>query len=183
MNNKIRFFSVLMVFVFLVFNSCVFAIEGNENIEVFFRNIKVFVDKEELQLENEPFIYKNRTYIPLGAVSEAMNKEVEWNPKKNSISIFSYMDFEECNPLKGERFVYGEILGIDKEKRTIHLYQHIDDNSVDEEPYMKISKDVIIILQRNDKKINLDFEDIKIGDTVGMVVASNNEIRGIIVEG
>lgn len=183
MNKKFRYLSVLIVLFFL-FSLTVFAIEGSENVEVFFRNIKVFVDNEELELEDEPFIYKDRTYIPLRAVSEGMGKEVQWNSVENKISILSYIDIEESDPLNGEIFVYGEITKpIDTKNRTITIEQHFDDNSISVEPDLKLSENVVIVLQRNDKMINLDFEDLRIGDIVGMVITSKDEVRGIIVEG
>lgn len=152
-----------------------------DDIRVFYNNIKVFVDNEAVSFNDEPFVYKDRVYVPIRFFAQALNTEVFWNRENNIVSINSYRDFAETNPLEGERFVYGEVLSINKEERIVHIYQHIDDNTVYDDKDLKISEDVIIILQRNSKKINIDFEDLKVGDVLGMVVNNENEVRGIIM--
>jgi len=179
---KRRYIIGILIIVFMLSTFTGFAKEGKEKIEVFFRNIRIFVNNRELNLENEAFIYNNSTYIPLRAVSEALNCIVNWNEDTNEISISSFRDIKETDPLAGERFVYGEILNIDMKNKALHIYQHIDDNSIDEEPNLPIADDVVIILQRNDKRINLDLEDIRIGDIAGMVLNKDGKIRGIIIE-
>jgi hypothetical protein len=37
-------------------------------------------------------------------------------------------------------------------------------------------------MQRNDKKMNIDFKNLKIGDVVGMVMNKENKVRGIIID-
>lgn len=178
-NYRILLFFALM---FLISSLTVFSAENSEDIKVFFRNIKVLVDGKEARLENEPFIYKDRVYVSLRAVSESLNSTVLWDSEKNIVSISTFKDFSDTNPLEGEKFIYGEILSIDKEKRTIHIYQHIDDNSIYEELNLKVAENVTIIMQRNDKKMNIDFKNLKIGDVVGMVMNKENKVRGIIID-
>jgi len=160
----------------------VIGIQNHEKIEVFYRDIKVYIDGKEVNPQEKPFIYNDRMYVPIRFFSESLNALVSWDDKNNSLSISSYEDYDEAKPLDGERFVYCEILSIDREKRTLHIYQHIDDNSVYEKTDLRVSKDAIIVLQRNTRKMNLNFEDLKIGDVVGMVVNKENEVRGITVD-
>lgn len=175
------FLATILIFLFTSLTS--FAISHSEDIRIYYNNIKLFINNEKINLESEPFIYQDTIFIPLRSVSEAMGSIVNWDSEKSQVSIMTYKDFSECDPLKGERFVYGEITSINKFDRTLDIFQHLDDNSLVEEKPLKVSKDVIIILKRNDKKINLDFDDLKISDGVGMVVNSSDEVRGIIIEG
>ena len=181
MNRRLRTLITVILF-FSITSLTALAAQNYEEIKVFYRDIRIFVDKNEIKSKEEPFIFKDRVYVPIRFVAESLDLPVLWNSEDNTISISSFQSFEEAKPLEGERFVYGEILSIDREKGTLHIYQHIDDNSVYEESDLKVSEDVIILLQRNDKKMNLGFEDLKIGDIVGMVVNKENKIRGISLD-
>lgn len=181
MKNKIKIISICLL-IFTISTLSVFAVEKYEEIKVYFRNINVKLNDKDVKLDEEPFIYNNRIFVPLRFVSEELGCKVFWNDEENTVSISSFTDFPEADYLNGERFVYGEILKINKSNRTITIYQHIDDNSITEDPDLKVSNDVIIIFQRNDKKMNLDFEDLKIGDNIGIVINKNGKARGIIVD-
>ncbi len=172
----------IVLITFLISTITSLALENSKEIKVFFKDIKVSVNNKALKTNNEPFIYNNHIYMPLRTISEALGLKVSWDEKSSKVSIVDFEDIPESDPLSGERFIYGEIVNIDKENRTVHIFQHIDDNSIVEEDNLKISKDAAIILQRNNNKINIDFEDLKIGDIVGMIMNNNNEIRGIIIE-
>lgn len=180
MNKKLRITIAVFLF-FIVSTLGVAASENFDEIKVFFKDIKVYVNEKQISLEEKPFLYKDRVYIPVRFISESLNASVLWHEKENSMSIFTFKNFEEAKPLEGERFLYGEILSIDKDKRMLDIYQHIDDNSVQEDKNLKISNDVIIILQRNSKKINIDFNDLKVGDIAGLIVNKENEVRGIVI--
>lgn len=174
---------VLVFLIFFVSTFTSFAALKYEEIKVFYRDIRIFVNNEEIDLEDKPFIYKNKTYVPLRFLSKSLNSFVSWDNESSKISISSYIDFEEANPLDGERFVYGEIVSpLNKKEMTLHILQHIDDNSVHVEKNLKVAENVIIILKRNNKKINLDFDDLKIGDIVGMAINKENQVRGIIID-
>jgi len=99
----------------------------------------------------------------------------------NSINEKGYIDFPEADLLKGERFIYGTILKVDYEKRELTIEQHMDDNSIKSDPILKVRNDAIIILHRNDKYMNIDFQDIKIGDIFGLVLDGYGMVRGIII--
>jgi len=99
----------------------------------------------------------------------------------NSINEKGYIDFLEADPLKGERFIYGTILKVDYEKRELTIEQHMDDNSIKSDPILKVRNDAIIILHRNDKYMNIDFQDLKIGDIFGLVLDGYGMVRGIII--
>lgn len=58
-----------------------------ENIEVLKDNISIVVNGKKITTEEEPFIYKGRTYVPLRAVSEALGEEVAWDNNERVVYI------------------------------------------------------------------------------------------------
>ena len=68
---------------------------GVRDINISYRDISVFLDGEKLELMTadgksaEPFIYEGTTYLPLRAVAEATNAQVEWDADINSIYLTS----------------------------------------------------------------------------------------------
>ncbi len=56
-------------------------------IEVYYNNIKVYIDGEEKTVNDQPFIYEGKTYVPLRFVSESLGKNVQWDSKNASVYI------------------------------------------------------------------------------------------------
>ena len=92
-----------------------------------------------------------------------------------------YIDFPEADYSKGERFIYGTILKVDYENRRIIIEQYMDDNTKEVSPILYIREDVVIILKRNDKAMNIDFHDLKSGDVFGIVLDRYGKVKGIII--
>ena len=67
----------------------------SKTVELYFRNIKIIIDgKEYIPTDAdgdrvEPFIYNGTTYVPLRAVANAFDKEVEWDDATSTIIIKS----------------------------------------------------------------------------------------------
>ena len=142
-----------------------------------------FEIQDEMPTDSSALFYNSHIYVPLEFVSEKLNHRIDWNEKTQTVTMNNskpLLDFEDADPTMGEEFVYGEILSIDKNKRILTVDQHIDDNS---SPHytIDVSKDVIIILNRNEKAMNIDFHDLKIGDVIGIVLTKNKIARGIIL--
>lgn len=63
----------------------VFAAQRSEMIEVFYDDIKIFVDGEKVDPKDangnavQPFIYNGTTYLPVRAVGNAIGKDVAWD--------------------------------------------------------------------------------------------------------
>jgi len=85
MNTITVLLAVLCIFV--VSANVVFAAFGKKTITVTYRNISIYVNGQKKTPQEEPFIYDGRTYVPLRFISEALNKEVEWNGVNNRIDI------------------------------------------------------------------------------------------------
>lgn len=83
MQSRVKVVLALVLVAAISFGSAgmLFAGDGRETIEVFYRNIKLKVQGVEVPVtaDNEPFIYQGRTYVPLRVVSEALDYDVEWD--------------------------------------------------------------------------------------------------------
>lgn len=172
---------ILLIGIILLISATSFAGGYFKRIDVLFNGAKIEVDRKIIETDTEPFIYNNRTFVPIRAVAEGLGCEVKWDGDANKVVINKYKDFSETDPLNGEIFVYGMITKIDYEKKTIEIEQHIDDNSIEVTPILRVRENAILILQRNDKTMNIDFSDLKCGDVIGGVIDKDGLIRGIIL--
>ncbi len=70
---------------------------GEEMIKAVYKNIKVFVDGQEIDTSGaEPFIYNGTTYLPIRKVGEAFGKAATWNGNTNSVYLGSQPGNESC---------------------------------------------------------------------------------------
>lgn len=69
--------------------------KGEKNLKISYRDISVYLDGDQLVLKSsdgkitEPFIHDGTTYLPLRAVAEATNTNVEWDDESHSIYLTS----------------------------------------------------------------------------------------------
>ncbi|PAB58120.1 hypothetical protein [Anaeromicrobium sediminis] len=145
-------------------------------------------------LENIPFMVENinlgninilkhddSIYIPINILPEKLNYKISI---KDFIKVSypkTYLDFNEASPLNGEEFAYGEIISIDKKNNTFRLEQHLDDSSPIIDYTIGTSEDCILVLKRNNRGMNIGFDDLKVGDCVGVVLTKEKLARGIIL--
>lgn len=77
----------------LLANSVVFAESFSKNAELFYNGIKIFIDggeivpKDALGKTVEPFIMNGTTYLPVRAVANAFDQDVEWDGETQSVYI------------------------------------------------------------------------------------------------
>jgi len=62
---------------------------GQEAIIVNFNNIRIVVDGQVVQTQNEPFIHNGRTYLPVGDVAGALGLDVHWEGTTNTVYLTS----------------------------------------------------------------------------------------------
>ncbi|MBB6215797.1 hypothetical protein HNQ80_001888 [Anaerosolibacter carboniphilus] len=163
--------------------SMVAAVPTLENIQVISKDVLLQLNDEPL-LSASAIVHKDRIYLPIRFIVEQLHAQIHWDELSNTISIQSpyvFRDFPEANPLEKEKFIYGEILAIDKKSNLITIEEHYDDRDTYIEPNLQVKENVIIILQRNDKQMNLSFGDLRIGDHIGLVLNKDQEVRGIIL--
>lgn len=176
--KKIKILTVIII-IFLSTSFATAAVDSEEA-NVLLKTITIKSSSSETI---EVLIYKGDIYAPLSFANKSFNPDAKWQNPILELESKSFVDFPEADPLIGEKFVYGKIVDMDKENHTITLEQHIDDNSIYLEPEVTVAKDVVLILQRNDKKMNIEFEDLYFGEYIGMVLNPQGQVRGIILNG
>lgn len=94
----------------MVTSGVVFAKQASETINVIYDNIKILIDGKEYQPTDvngntvEPFIYNGTTYLPVRAIANAFDKEVDWEAQTSTVTLGSknydwldqmgYIDYE-----------------------------------------------------------------------------------------
>lgn len=173
--------SILLIGVLLILSTSSLAEGYLKKIDVLMNGIGIEINGELVEFDSEPFIYNNRTYLPIRPIAEALNFNVKYDSINNRAIISRIDDIPECDYLSGEIFIYGMITQIDLENRTIEIEQHFDDNSREVTPLLPVREDVLIVFKRNDKAMTIDFSDLKCGDVLGGIVDKEGFIRGIII--
>jgi len=170
--------------IFLILTSLTISAAGtSETIEVHRSGMQILVDGRPVDLEQQPFIYNDRVYVPVRFICTALDRDVDWNPDIRTVVINNpklRFPLTECRPDEGELFVYGEIIDIDYEAYTITIQQHFDDNSIPVQNPLAVNRDVVIILHQNDER-NIHFYQLKCGNTGGFILDSGGMVRGIII--
>ena len=93
MREKARNFILGMVIGTIATSGAVFAKQLSEKADLFYNNIKIYIDGGELIPKDpngnivEPFIVNGTTYLPIRAVSNAFGKDVEWDGATASVYI------------------------------------------------------------------------------------------------
>lgn len=99
-NRKMIIFIVCFMVVALVTGGATaLAMTGTLSVDITYRNIQITVngDRVAVPAENEPFIYQNRTYVPLRVVSEALGYDVDWDGDTSTVII----EAEDDLPVNG----------------------------------------------------------------------------------
>lgn len=77
----------------LLTSGIVFGEQFTKNAELFFNNIKIYIDGAEIVPKDangnkvEPFTMNGTTYLPVRAISNAFGKDVEWDGTTQSVYI------------------------------------------------------------------------------------------------
>lgn len=112
-NKKIRIILICLTIV-LALSVTVFAKQVTETVNIMYDNIKILIDGVEFNAKDangndiEPFIYNGTTYLPVRAIANAFDKEVDWEPQTSTVILGSksydwldqmgYADYETSMP-------------------------------------------------------------------------------------
>ncbi len=122
--------------------------EMSESVEVFYNNIKIFIDGAEIVPKDtvgntvEPFIYNGTTYLPVRAVANAFNKDVEWDGETSSVYIgkkdetkpdnylhkIQYNNYQEAHGSNDFTIINGTIYDFNKNEYTNGVLFYQDRN-------------------------------------------------------
>lgn len=98
-NCKAFLSGVIITLGTIILCNTVFAAVTGTNISVFYNNIKILIDGNEINTKDvngeseEPFIFNGTTYVPIRVVSEALNKIVQWDGDKKQVLIYDIAHF------------------------------------------------------------------------------------------
>lgn len=175
---------ILIIFFCLIFSlyTIVFSQNDLKKIDIISENINLKGDKGSINLKEKGFYYNKKLYAPISKVVNIMGGQGYWDREKNEIIIKPNNDFAEYESKEGEIFVYGFILSIDYEKKEIGIEQYLDESTKKIPSKIKIGEDVIIVLKRNEKKMNIDFADLRAGEDIGLILDKDKNIKVIILE-
>lgn len=161
MLKKIKgLFAIVIVFIISVTCCIVFAATREQSIQVVFDNIKILFNGDEIELKDaagnevEPFIYNGTTYVPIRAVSDALNKDVNWDSENNTVLINDPFPMMDPLPFDTNYVPLHDINSHKIEEHIINDNQTINNNIVFEKTgaYQKtIDKhsDPIILIDEN----------------------------------
>jgi len=79
-----------------------------------------------------------------------------------------------------EEYPRGEIMKIDYENKLIEIEQHLDHNSREVFEALAPTEDAVFILKRNNHHWQIDFQNLRVGDVVGIVFTKDNGVRGVV---
>ena len=91
-NKKIRV-AVMVMSLILVLTGVAYASIGSRTAELFYNNIKIWLDGKEIVPVDasgnvvEPFIIDGTTYLPVRAVSSALGLDVSWNDQTKTVEL------------------------------------------------------------------------------------------------
>lgn len=95
--NKEKFKGIIIGIAFTItfslFTVSPFADSIAKHIRVFYPNVNIVVNNKTIVPKDskgkvvEPFIYNDTTYLPIRAIGEALNKEVNWDQKTKTVTI------------------------------------------------------------------------------------------------
>lgn len=71
----------------LLLTTVVQATSLTKKIDATFRNIQVYYNNQLKTMAQEPFIYNGSVYLPVRAVGELVDKEINWNSATNSVFV------------------------------------------------------------------------------------------------
>lgn len=121
MRKRIRGLITGVIVGTMLTSGVVFAKQVSETINVVYDNIKILIDGKEYKPTDatgnlvEPFIYNGTTYLPVRAIANAFDKEVDWEAQTSTVTLGSknydwldqmgYVDYETT----GSRNVFSAI--------------------------------------------------------------------------
>ena len=114
-----------------------FASGTTKTLKAFFNNIKIYLDGKKVETSSEPFIVDGVTYLPVRDIAEALDLEVSWDNKNNTIEITSkdYDGFIGKEKAKEIALKHADLSV--SETKNFKIYLDSEDQSYDIEFYDK----------------------------------------------
>jgi hypothetical protein len=136
-------------------------------------------------------MHNNKAYVITLIQPEGVGENNIWVISDVNAQLIK---ISETDPSKGETFIYGVVKGINPDTRVLTIereYQDAPDMNNKVGPDVKVLPDAVIHFQEKIgynsqggykySEKDISFDDIKIGDELGMILTKNKEARAIIV--
>jgi len=91
MKKNLKMLIVITMLIIVAVTTTIFVMArvGQEAIIANFNNIQIILNGEQIQTPYEPFIYNERTYLPVRAVAEALGLHVDWDEETSTVILTS----------------------------------------------------------------------------------------------
>lgn len=103
MKDKIKGLIIGILISAMLFSTGVLATVGSVQKDLWYNNIKITLDNQEITPTDangsyvEPFIIDGTTYLPVRAVSNALGLSVDWDANTNTVKLLSQGEFDAEN--------------------------------------------------------------------------------------
>lgn len=181
--KKLRLYSIVSIILFFLVSSTSYGHSINQEIKVFFKDIKIMINNKEVIAKDKVFLYNNTVYVPLRSLAESLSYNVHWDENSSSISITEKpKNIIPTQPDLGEVFVHGKVLGVYTDQLKIIIKQHADDsNTIFIDPEVKISPQAIIEITNGISSKRGNISDLKQGDGVAIILDFHRIARAVII--
>ncbi|MDF2545634.1 MAG: copper amine oxidase domain protein [Anaerosolibacter sp.] len=85
--KKMIVVTIVITMLLLSLNSIGYASQIKKTVDAWYSNIKVVANGAEVAMDVEPFIVDGRTYVPVRAVADIFNKDVQWDGTNYKVII------------------------------------------------------------------------------------------------
>ncbi|MBB6215613.1 hypothetical protein HNQ80_001702 [Anaerosolibacter carboniphilus] len=85
--KKITLSVSILCMVLLLFSSTGYADQVKKTVDAWYSNIKIVANGTEVAMSEEPFIVNGRTYVPVSAIANIFNKDIQWNGAESKVII------------------------------------------------------------------------------------------------
>lgn len=84
--------AIILCMILLSFNTTGYAADMKKAVTAVYKNIKVVANGSEVAMDLEPFIVDGRTYVPVRAIANIFDKNVEWDAVNSKVIITNKPD-------------------------------------------------------------------------------------------
>ena len=110
------------------------ATQANKQLDAYYNDIKILIDRDLITPKDvngkdvEPFIVDGTTYLPIRAITEALNKDVEWDGTTQTVNIYTKSEPITADEV-GKTFVETCLALGTLQDCTINSVEHDSDNT------------------------------------------------------
>lgn len=152
-NKKFRITIVASLLMILAFSSLGYAAKSKKVLEAWYGTINIIYNGRNVTQEIEPFVANDTSYIPLRAIANMFDKDVQWNSQTFTATINDKSDIN-LNQLQNQILI--KDIEISELKRKVqNLEKDLDDDRKGNKSIKTLEKDLNYDYDRYE---NIDFD-------------------------